>query len=94
VVDERILCREDCPRFAPGDHDRRPGVVTPHATLALAGDGIRIDLPVALMERAATTGFAAANQLLSHWGVRGHTLHTVPTQGRSPLLRRLADGRV
>jgi isorenieratene synthase len=94
VVSERVLYREDCPRFAPGDHDRRPGVATPHRTLALAGDGIRIDLPVALMERAATTGFAAANQLLSHWGIHGHDLHTVPIQGRSPVLRRLAAGRV
>jgi isorenieratene synthase len=90
IVGERILYRQDCPRFAPGDHARRPGVATPHPGFALAGDGIRIDLPVALMERAATTGFAAANQLLSHWGIRGHTLHTVPIQGRSPMLRRLA----
>ena len=56
----------------------------------LAGDGIRIDLPVALMERAATTGWTAANRLLAGWGVSGHTLHTVPVQGRSPVLRRLA----
>ena len=91
IVGEHVLRREDCPRFAPGDHARRPGVATPHPALALAGDGIRIDLPVALMERAATTGFAAANQLLSHWGIRGHTLHTVPTRGRSPILRRLAS---
>jgi isorenieratene synthase len=94
IVGERILYREDCPRFAPGDHARRPGVATPHPGLALAGDGIRIDLPVALMERAATTGFSAANQLLSHWGIRGHTLHTVPIQGRNPMLRRLATRKV
>ena len=43
-----------------------------------------------LMERAATTGFAAANHLLAQWGIQGHTLHTVPIQGRSPILRRLA----
>jgi isorenieratene synthase len=46
------------------------------------------------MERAATTGFAAANQLLAQWGIRGHTLHTVPIQGRSPMLRRLATRKV
>ena len=57
----------------------------------LAGDGIRIDLPVALMERAATTGWAAANQLLDDFGWPGHALHTVPTQGRSAPLRRLAS---
>ena len=42
--------------------------------LVLAGDGIRIDLPVALMERAATTGWTAANQLLAAMGLAGHEL--------------------
>ena len=64
---------------------------TPVDGLVLAGDGIRIDLPVALMERAATTGWAAANLLLADWGVSGHTLYTVPVQGRSPMVRRLAE---
>jgi carotenoid phi-ring synthase / carotenoid chi-ring synthase len=93
TLGERILHRQDCPRFGPGDFAARPGVATPHPGLALAGDGIRIDLPVALMERAATTGWAAANLLLDHLGIRGHSLYSVPTQGRSPILRRLATSR-
>jgi carotenoid phi-ring synthase / carotenoid chi-ring synthase len=91
VVGEQTLCRDDCPLFAPGEHVRRPGVATPEPWLVLAGDGIRIDLPVALMERAATTGISAANRLLSRWGLAGHPLHTVPTRGRSALLRRFAS---
>ena len=91
VVGERVLCRQDCPRFAPGDFSRRPTVATPHAGLALAGDGIRVDLPVALMERAATTGWSAANRLLTRFGLTGHDLQTVPTQGRFAPLRRLAE---
>jgi isorenieratene synthase len=90
IVAQRTLRREDCPRFGPGDFAHRPGVVTPHPGLALAGDGVRIDLPVALMERAATTGWAAANHLLEHFGLRGHPLYSVPTRGRSTTLRRLA----
>jgi len=90
IVAERILCREDCPLFSPGAYTGRPTVDTPVPGLMLAGDGIRIDLPVALMERAATTGWTAANRLLAGWGVSGHTLHTVPVQGRSPILRWLA----
>jgi isorenieratene synthase len=90
IVDERLLRREDCPRFAPGDFVRRPAVLTPEPRVVLAGDGIRIDLPVALMERAATTGWVAANHLLSHFGLAGHVVHTVPNNGRSALLRRLA----
>jgi isorenieratene synthase len=90
IIDERVLYRDDCPSFTPGAFASRPGVHTPHPWLALAGDGIRIDLPVALMERAATTGFTAANALLTHFGIAGHCLDTVPTEGRSALLRRLA----
>ncbi|WIM88152.1 FAD-dependent oxidoreductase [Candidatus Mycobacterium wuenschmannii] len=90
IVHERTLQHHDCPLFAPGAHAHRPGVVTSRPGLLLAGDGIRIDLPVALMERAATTGWTAANELLQRWGLAGHELSTVPTRGRSRLLRYLA----
>lgn len=90
IVHEKLLHRSDCPLFAPGSYPFRPPVRTPTPGLLLAGDAIRIDLPVALMERAATTGWCAANQLLQRWGLAGHPLATVPTQGRSPLLRWLA----
>jgi len=91
VVAEKVLCHNDCPRFAPGDFADRPTVGTPADGLVLAGDGIRIDLPVALMERAATTGWSAANRLLERFGIRGHDLQTVPNSGRMPLLSRLAE---
>jgi isorenieratene synthase len=90
VVRERVLNRSDCPLFPPGSHAERPEVCTPYPGLVLAGDGVRINLPVALMERAATTGFSAANELLRYWGVAGHKLHTVPTRGRSGPLRWFA----
>lgn len=90
IVDERLLRRQDCPRFAPGDFAGRPTVSTPDPRIMLAGDGIRVDLPVALMERAATTGWIAANRLLAGFGLAGHDLHTVPSRGRSGTLRRLA----
>jgi isorenieratene synthase len=91
VVGEKVLWHNDCPRFAPGDFADRPGVVTPHDGVVLAGDGVRIDLPVALMERAATTGWTAANKLLERFGIRGHALQSVPNQGRSRLLSRVAN---
>jgi isorenieratene synthase len=84
--------RHDCPLFAPGTFAARPPVAGPTPGLVLAGDGIRIDLPVALMERAATTGWHAANRLLSGWGLAGHPLTTVPLRGRLAVLRRLAPG--
>ena len=82
--------RQDCPLFAPGTFQNRPHVAGPVPGLVLAGDGIRIDLPVALMERAATTGWHAANLLLTDWGLAGHPLTTVPVRGRLAALRCLA----
>jgi carotenoid phi-ring synthase / carotenoid chi-ring synthase len=93
VVAESALWRQDCPLFGLGDFSRRPKVRTPFGGLVLAGDGIRIDVPVALMERAATTGWHAANCLLARWGLAGHALYTVPTKGRLGPLRWLATRR-
>lgn len=93
VVTEVMRWHADCPRFGVGDFATRPPVRTPVEGLVLAGDGIRIDLPVALMERAATTGWHAANCLLSGWGLAGHTLYSVPTRGRVAPLRWLATRR-
>jgi len=100
IVAESALWRQDCPLFGLGDFARRPRVRTPFGGLVLAGDGIRIDVPVALMERAATTGWHAANRLLARWGLAGHELYTVPVRGRVGALRWLAaqaptsEGRV
>lgn len=91
VVGELVQWRADCPMFGVGDFARRPTVATPVDGLVLAGDGIRIDLPVALMERAASTGWQAANRLLAGWGLAGHPLETVPTSGRLGPLRRAAE---
>ncbi len=90
VLAESVQWRADCPMFGVGDFGHRPRVRTPFPGLVLAGDGIRIDLPVALMERAASTGWHAANCLLARWGLAGHELYSVPTRGRLGPLRWLA----
>ncbi|MFD3651997.1 FAD-dependent oxidoreductase [Streptomyces sp. NPDC058620] len=90
IVDDRHEWRADCPLFPVGGHAHRPSVRTPHPQVMTAGDTVRCPLPVALMERAATTGFLAANALLAGWGVRGQVLWTVPRAGRSAILRAVA----
>lgn len=90
VVDRRDLWFEDCPHFPVGGYADRPTVSTPDPSVVVAGDLVRTGLPVALMERAATSGFLASNALLQRWGVRGQHLWTVPDRGRSALLRGLA----
>ncbi len=90
-VHDELLVRADCPLVSTEPWHLRPGVLTPHPQLVLAGDGIRCDFPVALMERAATTGFQAANALLAGWGIAGHDLWTVPMAGRHGLTRWAAQ---
>lgn len=90
AVDAQHEWHADCPLFPVGGYHDRPTVRTPDPAVTVAGDLVRTDLPVALMERAATTGFLAANTLLERWGVRGQTLWTVPDRGRSAVLRGLA----
>ena len=92
VVSSQWLINDDCPLIGPSPWLERPEVTTPDPRVTLAGDGIRCDLPVALMERAATTGLLAANTLLGRWGVAGHDLWTVPMTGRIGGIARVRSG--
>jgi len=85
---EEWLLQADCPLVGTAPWHLRPEVATPDERLVLAGDGIRCDYPVALMERAATTGTLAANALLARWGLAGHDLWTVPMRSRHPVVNR------
>lgn len=81
VVSREVLIEDDCTLIGPDRWGERPGVASPDPRLVLAGDWVRCDYPVALMERAATTGFLAANRLLEQWGAAGHDVWTVPMKG-------------
>lgn len=91
IVAEEYLVHDDCGLADVSPWHDHPEVTTGIPGLVLAGDWIRCELPVALMERAATTGFLAANQLLADWDVTGHDLQSPPRRG---LLRRSAPGRL
>lgn len=82
VVASEWLVEADCPLVDTSPWKLRPEVTTPDPRVMLAGDQIRCDFPVALMERAATTGWQAANALLTPWGLAGHDLWTVPMAAR------------
>jgi isorenieratene synthase len=79
IVHEEWLVHEDCPLVDTSPWERRPTVQTPDPRVTLAGDLVRCDLPIALMERAATTGMLAANALLASHGHEGQELWSVPT---------------
>ena len=84
VVEERFMLRQDCPSFRPGSHALRPTVETQLEGVKLAGDFVKLPFPSALMERATSSGFIAANQLLERWGRRGVAVEHGPTKGILP----------
>ena len=93
VVHDEWLVEADCVLVGLEPWRSRPGVTTPDHRLVLAGDAVRVDLPVALMERAATTGWMAADRLLAGWGLPGHGVWSVPMNGRlGPLPRQARRG--
>jgi len=88
ILEDRWIMADDCPAFRPGSHARRPVPRTPSRGLVLAGDFVRIPVPTALMERATTSGFIAANTLLEDWDVRPEPVRSIPTQGLLARFRR------
>jgi isorenieratene synthase len=87
IVAAEYLVEADCPLIGTEPWALRPDIVTPDPRVVLAGDGVRCDFPTALMERATTTGFQAANHLLAGWQLAGQDLWTVPLSARTRLAR-------
>lgn len=89
IVEDRFLLRQDCPAFRPGDQSVRPGVETSRRNLFLAGDFVKLPFASALMERAVTSGFMAANAIVVRLGTRPVDIRTIPQRGMlagAPLL--------
>ena len=85
IIAQELLIADDCALADTRAYNDRPGVATAFPGLVLAGDTVACEAPVALMERAATTGFMAANELLAGWRVEGTEIWSPPRRG---LLRR------
>jgi isorenieratene synthase len=86
LADARVLHQEaqlqqNFTRFAPGDLRSRPTTTTAVPGLLLAGDWVRIDAPVALMEGAVVSGRLAANAVLDAEGVAPLPIPLVAQRG-------------
>jgi len=93
VRDQRFLWKQDCSGFPPGTHAERVGVDTPLAGLTVAGDFVRLPVPSALMERAATSGMMAANLLLSGSWRGPEPIDSLPARGVLARLSRVRSRR-
>ncbi len=78
---EIFMMQSNFTRWAPGDNAKRPGVETPYPNLFLAGDWVRTNAPVFLMEAAVFTGRQAANAIAAKESLRQRPLPIVPMDG-------------
>ena len=81
IMHELFMQQSNFTRWAPGDHAHRPGVETPFSNLFLAGDWVKVDAPVFLMEAAVFTGRMAANAIFRQESVKPVPLPIVPMHG-------------
>ena len=81
VLHELFMQQSNFTRWAPGDHAHRPGIETPFSNLFFAGDWVKVDAPVFLMEAAAFTGRMAANAIFRQESVKTVPLPIVPMHG-------------
>lgn len=81
VLHQEAQLQRSFSRFAPGDHRRRPSTTTAVPNLLLAGDWVRVDAPVALMEGAVVSGLLAANAILQKEGLAPESIPIVAARG-------------
>ncbi|NTV05046.1 MAG: NAD(P)-binding protein [Chlorobiaceae bacterium] len=81
VLQELFMLQSNFSRWAPGDHARRPGIETPFSNLFLAGDWVKVDAPVFLMEAAVFTGRMASNLIFRQESLKLVPLPIVPMTG-------------
>lgn len=86
VLGYNVNSYENFPSFAKGQQSFRPNVRYPFekadiANMYWCGDWIQTDFPSFLMERAVSTGFEAANEILYKYGVKQTPLKAVSNKG-------------
>ncbi|MEW6272492.1 MAG: FAD-dependent oxidoreductase [Thermodesulfobacteriota bacterium] len=89
ILQRHARVRWDFPGFPVGGAASQPRTSTAVPGLHLAGDFVRLDVPVALMEGAVASGVAAANAILAGLGLAPEPIWSVPPRG---VLRRLLPG--
>lgn len=81
VLYDVYMRQQNFTRWAPGDHAKRPVSETPLENLSLAGDWVKVDAPVFLMEAAVFTGRLAVNAICRKETLKPTPLPIVPMDG-------------
>jgi len=81
ILHRELVNQKNFSGFPPGSYAQRPTSATAAPNLFLAGDWVKMPFPCALMERAVSSGFLAANEILSREGLQRRTLYSVQPRG-------------
>lgn len=81
MLHRQLVNQKNFAGFPPGSFRDRPEPATPVSNLLFAGDWVKMPFPCGLMERAVSSGFLAANEILYREGCQRRTLYTVQPAG-------------
>lgn len=81
MLHRQLVNQKNFAGFPPGSFRDRPEPATPVPNLLFAGDWVKMPFPCGLMERAVSSGFLAANEILHREGCQQRTLYTVQPAG-------------
>ncbi|MCU0568723.1 MAG: FAD-dependent oxidoreductase, partial [Oculatellaceae cyanobacterium Prado106] len=81
LLHRELVNQKNFAGFPPGSYPNRPMSATAAANLMFAGDWVKMPFPCGLMERAISSGFLAANEILHQEGVQRRSLLSVNPQG-------------
>ena len=81
ILHRELVNQKNFSGFPPNSYDNRPTSATAVPNLFLAGDWVKMPFPCALMERAVSSGFLAANEIISQEALQRRPLYSVHPRG-------------
>ena len=81
LLHRQLVNQKNFAGFPPGSFGDRPSSATTVPNLLFAGDWVKMPFPCGLMERAVSSGFLAANEILHREGSQQRVLYTVQPKG-------------
>jgi len=81
MLHRELVNQKNFAGFPPNSYRERPTTRTSVSNLLFAGDWVKMPFPCGLMERAVSSGFLAANEILHQEGLQRRSLLSVTPQG-------------
>ncbi|NMG21083.1 FAD-dependent oxidoreductase [Brasilonema bromeliae] len=81
MLHRELVNQKNFSGYPPNSYAERPETSTNISNLVFAGDWVKMPFPSGLMERAVSSGFLAANEILHREGLQRRTLLSVNPEG-------------